>query len=121
MATNPGNSGGTQITNGATSGSTGLASVTFAARYQYLEVKNLDVTAGNSIWVTTNGVAATPGGANDNFQAGPGERILVPNQGLPWWQGFGCIDGTKVNPGTTVSIAAKGATTASPFEVAGIG
>jgi len=116
MATvNPGNSGGVRTDTGATSGSTGLATITFATKYAAVEVKNLDGT--NPLYITTGSVAAAVGGGNDEYVAGPGERVLVPNNVELWWQGYGGIDGTLVNPGTTVNIAAIDNHTASKFEV----
>jgi len=113
------NSGGVRTDSGATSGSTGLATVTFANKYAAVEVKNLDAT--NPLYITTGSVVAAVGGGNDEYVAGPGERILVPNNAPMWWQGYGGIDGTATNPGTTVNIAAKDATTASKFEVNALG
>lgn len=110
--TNPGDSGGSRVVNGALV--SGAATVTFAARYAAVEVRNLDAAV---MYVRTDGVApAAPW--DDAYAAGPGERILVPNQLQLWYQGFGAADGTTGNPGTTVKLA--GSATAK-YEVVGVG
>lgn len=115
MATNPGDSGGQRVT--SPSLVSGAATVTFAARYEFIEIKNLDTT--NPMFVTTNGTAPAGTGGPDQYEAGPGERILVPNQAPLWWQGYGAADGTMTNPGAMVALAT--ATATAKFEVLGVG
>jgi len=87
----PTDSGGKRITNGALVA--GTATVTFAARYSEVELKNFDTT--NILYARTDGVTpASPW--NDSFSAGPGERIAVPNTDPLYWQGEGTDDGTTV-------------------------
>jgi hypothetical protein len=102
------------VANGTFTAST-VATVSFAARYQFIEIKNLDAT--NPVYYTTNGATPTVGGAGC-YVAGPGERVMAANQGQFWWQGYGASDGTKTNPGTTVKMITIGT---SGYEVAGTG
>lgn len=112
----PTDSGGSRVTNGGLT--SGAATVTFAARYSYVEVKNESATSTEIMYVRTDGTApASPW--NDAYAVAAGERVLIPNQAFMWWQGFGAIDGTKTNPGTTVKIASSVGTSASTFEVVG--
>jgi hypothetical protein len=89
----------------------GAATVTFTARYAAVEVKNEDATS--ALYVTSNGATPSQTGGDDQYEVSPGERVLVPNQGPMWWQGF------STNPGTTIKIASASAT--AKYEVVGIG
>lgn len=107
-------SGGSRVTDSALSGSTGTAQVTFAARYSYVQVVNLDTA--NPLYVTTDGSNPTVGGGGNNqYVVPPGENALIPNDAAMWWQGQG-----TTNPGTTINIAGATATSTSKFSILGI-
>jgi hypothetical protein len=109
-------SGGSRVTNVALT--SGAATVTFAARYSHVEVKNEAATA-ETMYVRTDGTTpASPW--NNAYAVTAGERILVPNSAIMWWQGFGAADGTKTNPGTTVNIVSATGASTSPVEVTGV-
>jgi hypothetical protein len=107
----------TRISNGATDGGTGLAQVTFDARYEFIEVSNLGMDI--SLFVRTDGNAATVGGGDDDYCILPGEKGLIANQLELWYQGFGAMDETQNNPGTQVNLAAQSAI-ACRYSVAGV-
>jgi len=89
----------------------GEATVSFTARYSYMEIENLSAT--DAMYVRADGVQAVAG-ADDNYYVGPGETTMVAN-GLPmFWQGFGGpmgtaqLGGEAADPGTTISVAGTG-------------
>jgi len=99
----------TDIANGNLSG--GAATVTFAVRYNVIEIKNLDTT--NPMFATTNGNVPTSSPGPDEYLIGPGERVSIPNTGPLWYQGF-----SGSTPGTTVKLAGTGT---AEYEVVGAG
>lgn len=108
----PTNSGGSRVTDAALTNGSGQ--VTFAARYSYLQVTNLDTTAANALFVTTDGSTPTAGGGNNQYVVPPGATVLIPNDAALWYQGQG-----TPNPGTTINIVgASGAS--SKFSIVGV-
>lgn len=89
--------------------SSGAGSVTFAARYNYVQVENNDGT--NAIYVTTDGSTPTVGGDDCDIVA-TNSTVLIPNRAQYWYQGFGACDGTTTNPGTTVTMKSTSASAA---------
>lgn len=115
---NPGDSNGTRVANVALVA--GAKTISFAARYGAVEVKSLSTVAGEIYYLRTDGTApASPW--NDCYAVAQGERCLIPNQAMLWYQGFGAADGTSGNPGTTVKIASSVSTSTSSIEVVGVG
>lgn len=104
----PVNSGGSRVTDGALS--SGAGSVTFATRYSYVQVTNLDTAP---LYVTTDGSTPASGGGNNQYVVPPASSVLVPNAAPLWYQGQGVT-----NPGTTVNIA--GATATAKYTVTGV-
>lgn len=111
--------GPARVANGALS--SGAATVSLTARYQFIEVKNQDASSSTDImYVTTNGTTpASPW--DDCVPVAAGERVLLANQAQLWWQGFGAADGTTTNPGTTVKIVSTNASSTAKYAVAGVG
>lgn len=110
----PTNSGGSRVTDGALSNTTGTASVTFATRYSYVQVTNLDTA--NPLYVVTDGSNPTVGtGGNNQYVVPPGGTVLIPNDVGLWYQGQG-----TTNPGTTVNIAGATSTSSSKFTIVGV-
>lgn len=103
----------------------GAATVTFAGRYNYVEVYNTanGTSADTGVWyVTTDG--STPALGN-GYLVGPGERAIVPNDAPFWWQGYNYGTGPTqpspaANPGTNVQIASASNTDASDYQVTGV-
>lgn len=108
----PVNSGGSRVTDSALTN--GSATVTFATRYSYVQVTNLDTTAANALYVVTDGSTPTAGGGNNQYVVPPGATVLIPNDAALWYQGQG-----TPNPGTSINIVgASGAT--SKFTIVGV-
>ena len=123
-----------------------VATVTFAARYDQVEVRNLVPEGGttadvDALYVTTDGTVPTYQG-DDCDEVIPGTSIVVPNRltGM-WYQsvtamngGAGCTygnnaalqglsgssTGSATDTGTTVKIISGSATTPS-YSVVGVG
>lgn len=87
--------------------------VTFAARYNYVEVENYN-NATYFVYVRTDGATPVVGG-DDSQAVGPLQRVVLAN-GLPLWYQGGADPGT--NPGTVVTLIAA---TALSVNVQGAG
>lgn len=92
-----------------------VATVTFAANYEAVDVANLQPIGGLSpdvIYVTTDG--STPSYQGDDCTAvGPGQTVTVPNRLGEWNQAD-----PQANPGTTVKLI-SGALTSPQYSVEG--
>lgn len=87
----------------------GAATVTFAARYDAVVVKNDDAT--NGIYVRTDGVTpASPW--DDCYYVEPNGALQIPNDDAVWFQGQGTS-----SDGTTVILVGTGT---SSFNVTGV-
>lgn len=108
-----------RVTNGALTA--GAATVQLTARYQYIELMNLDAAASADVmYARTDGtVPVSPW--DDCVPVTPGDRVLLANQNKLWYQSFGATDGTQTNPGTTVKIASTNAASTAKYSVAGTG
>jgi hypothetical protein len=97
----------------------GLANVTFAGRYGYVEVYNSGTTSANVWYVTTDG--STPALGN-GYLVGPGQRAIVPNKAPLWYQGFNSPNGAnpQTNPGTVVKIVSFSTSDTAEYEVTGV-
>lgn len=115
----PANSGGTYMTVSALPGTgTGIATVTFARRFEAVVVTNTALTSATNaqLYVRADGTAPTVGASqvNDEYIVQPGQSVVVRNGAPIWYQGQGA------NPGTTVQIAGYSATSNTPFTVQGV-
>jgi hypothetical protein len=137
------NSGGARSDGGNLVANT-VATVTFAVRYDYVEVRNLtpqggteDSSTADVIYVSTDGTTPTYEG-NDFDAVAPGESVVVPNRAPLWYQAASAIGdyagvspsypawfggasgGSAANPGTTVKLISGTASTPE-YSVIGVG
>lgn len=94
-----------------------VTTVTFAARYNYMVIENLEQTTVNDTMIVYGAEgAATPTVAGDDcFAVDPGTSIVLSNIGPFWWQpGYSSAEkGIVANPGTTIKLISAGTPTVS--------
>jgi len=94
-----------------------VATITFATRYNYLVIENLEQTTVSDtmiIYGAEGGVVPTIAG-DDCFAVDPGQSIAISNIGPFWWQGgiSSAEKGIVANPGTTIKLISAGTPTVS--------
>lgn len=93
-----------------------VATITFAARYNYLTIENLEETFSDTMIVygAEGGVVPTIAG-DDCFAVDPAQSVLLSNIGPFWWQpGISSAEkGVVANPGTTIKLISAGTPTVS--------
>jgi hypothetical protein len=93
----PSNSGGARSDSGNLVANT-VATVTFAVRYDYVEVRNLtpqggteDSSTADVIYISSDGTTPTYEG-QDFDSVGPGESVIVPKRTGKWCQAATAIN-----------------------------
>lgn len=65
---------------GSTASTSAPDEVVFSDKYQYAQVTNLSGTAGQILYVTTDGTTPETSGASNTLVVAPGQSVLVANQ-----------------------------------------
>lgn len=65
---------------------TSTGPITFADRYQYVTVTNLNTTAGDVLYVTSDGSTPSTSGASNTQAIMPGETAIIANEQPLWFQ-----------------------------------
>jgi hypothetical protein len=88
-----------------------VTTVTFAAKYSYIVIENLEETGGDTsiIYGTADGSAPTVAG-DDCFAVDPGQSAQIANPSPFWWQpGYSSAEmGVVANPGTVIKLISAG-------------
>lgn len=98
-----------------------VATVTFTARYNYVEIENLEETFTDTMIVyVAEGANVPTVGGDDCWAVDPGQTIELANNGPFWWQGgYGSSEkGILANPGTTIKLISAGTPTVQVVGIA---